>query len=183
MVEAIIFTVLFNSHYTIRDFKASKSNSVKGRWPISHKPANLTINGTLWIIIGSCILICSLIYDSANLLRMNSIITLVANKKKTISLIILNCGSFDAFDADVLSCTMTVNVYVSLKRSDFQSRTCDYMIYRVFHAFWGLKNRHSFSPRKAISILKKGLNRSWSAVFLCHQFFVFAFFSLGATGV
>ena len=55
--------------------------------------------------------------------------------------------------------------------------------YRVFHAFWSLKNRHSFSPRKVFSILTKGLNWSWSAVFLCHQFFVSAFFSLGATGV
>ena len=65
-----------------------------------------------------------------------------------------------------------------------QSNLCyNGLIYRVFHAFWGLKNQHNFSPRKAIPILNKGLNRSRFAVFLCHQFFGFAFFSLGATGV
>ena len=53
-----------------------------------------------------------------------------------------------------------------------------FLSYRVFHAFWGLKNRQSFSPRKVIPILKKGLNRSWSAVFLCHQFFISALLNM-----
>ena len=46
------------------------------------------------------------------------------------------------------------------------------MTYRVYAFFWPIKNRHSFSPRKTNPILKKDLNRSWSAVFLGHQFFV-----------
>ena len=45
-------------------------------------------------------------------------------------------------------------------------------IYWVYTSFWPIKNRHSFSPRKANPILKKDLNRSWCAVFLGHQFFV-----------
>ena len=58
-----------------------------------------------------------------------------------------------------------------------------YHLYRVYQVFCSLRNRLNFSPSKAFPILKKGLNRSRSAVFLCHQFFGFAFSSFGATGV
>ena len=53
----------------------------------------------------------------------------------------------------------------------------------MYAFFWPIKNRHSFSPRKANPILKKGLNRSWSAVFLCHQFFISAFLNMPTMSV